>query len=369
METTAMKNDVQTNKGRAFDRIPIVDVSGLFSDDAAAKAAVAREMAEAASNVGFLYVTGHGIPASMIDKLLARASEFFALPLATKQKYYIGNSRAHRGYVPTGEENFYSGEVPTVDKKEAFDLSVELPEDDPDHIKGYRLLGPNQWPAEVQDFRKDIYGYYEAAMSLGRTLFRGFALALGLPETHFDACLTKPPSQLRLVHYPEGPNRFKSEPGVARKSDWGISAHTDYECFTILHATKPGLEVLNAAGAWIDAPPVPGAFVINIGDMLEALTNGSFIATPHRARDVSEERFSFPLFCAVDFDTVIEPLPVPGKGGRSDYPRYVAGEHLLAQTMKTFAYLRRLEKAGVVSLPEAEMSSDVSFGRKERDQE
>ncbi|MCE9648486.1 MAG: isopenicillin N synthase family oxygenase [Parvibaculum sp.] len=358
---TAMKN-----KGRAFDRIPIVDVSGLFGDDTAAKAAVAREMADAASNVGFLYVTGHGVPEGMIDKLLAAASAFFALPVETKLKYYIGNSRAHRGYVPVGEENFYdTGDVPSVDKKEAFDLSVELPESDPDHVKGYRLLGPNQWPGEVPEFRDDIYGYYEAAMSLGRTLFRGFALALDLPETYFDAYLTKPPSQLRLVHYPEGPNRFEAPAGVAKKSDWGISAHTDYECFTILHATLPGLEVLNADGKWIDAPPVPGAFVINIGDMLEVLTNGRFIATPHRVRNVAEERYSFPLFCAVDFDTVIEPLPVFAGEGDNIYPTYVAGNHLLAQTMKTFAYLRRLEKAGVVSLPDTGMSNEVSFGRQE----
>ncbi|MES1989869.1 MAG: 2-oxoglutarate and iron-dependent oxygenase domain-containing protein [Pseudomonadota bacterium] len=351
--------------GRDFDKIPLVDIAALFGSDDVAKRKVADEIAQAASNVGFLYVTGHGIGSEKIERLLARTGEFFALPVETKQNYYIGNSRAHRGYVPVGEENFYAGEVATVDKKEAFDLSIELPVDDPDYVKGYRLLGPNQWPAEVRDFEKDVYSYYRSVISLSQTLFRGFALALGLPETYFQSITTKPPSQLRLVHYPEGPNRFVAEAGKSQQSDWGISAHTDYECFTILYATKPGLEVLNAAGVWIDAPPVPGAFVINIGDMLEALTNGRFIATPHRVRNVSEERFSFPLFCAVDFDTVIEPLPEFRNSAVTTYPSYVAGDHLLAETMKTFAYLRKLERDGVVCMPASEKESGIAFGRKE----
>jgi isopenicillin N synthase-like dioxygenase len=348
-------------KGRAFDSIPIVDIAPMFGTDEVAKARSAAEIAKAASEVGFLYVTGHGVPEGMIERLKARAAEFFALPLEIKQRYYIGKSRAHRGYVPTAEEAFYNGDVPKIDKKEAFDLSIELAEDDPDHLKGYRLLGPNQWPAEVADFRKDVYAYYEAAMSLGHMLFRAFALSLDLDETYFERYLTKPPSQLRLVHYPEKP-----VDAAAAASDWGISAHTDYECFTILHATTPGLEVLNAEGRWIDAPPVPGAFVINIGDMLEALTNGRFIATPHRVRNVNEERYSFPLFCALDYDTIIEPLPrFVGAGEAPRYGRYVAGDHLLAQTMLTFAYLREMQKSGRLALPSGAKDNISTFGRKE----
>lgn len=353
-------------KGTAFDRIPLVDISALLGDDLEAKKAVAREMEKAASEVGFLYVTGHGIAPEMIEKLQAKAAAFFALPDEVKKKYYIGNSRAHRGYVPTGEENFYSGDVPTVDKKEAYDLSIDLAEDDPDHIRGYRLLGPNQWPTEIEGFKEDVYGYYEAATSLGRALFRGFALALGLDEHYFDGYLTRPPSQLRLVHYPEN-ETFDPTAIGGSDSNFGISPHTDYECFTILHVTAPGLEVVNADGQWIDAPPVPGAFVINIGDMLEAMTNGRFIATAHRVRKINYERYSFPLFCAVDYDTVVEPLPqFVEPGAARTYPSYVAGDHLLAQTMRTFAYLRKLEKAGILAIPESETTGEAFFGRKER---
>lgn len=343
-------------KGTAFTSIPVVDIAPLFGGDEAAKRKVAEEMAEAAGNVGFLYVKGHNIPREMIERLEARAAEFFALPEERKMEQYIGKSRAHRGYVPTGEEGFYDGTNPAkTDKKEAFDLSVELPEDDPDHIIGYRMLGPNQWPADMPGMRRDVYAYYEAAMALGHTIFRGFALALGLEEDYFERWLTKPPSQLRLVHYPADPARAVAE--------WGISAHTDYECFTILHVTAPGLEVMNAEGRWIDAPPVEGAFVINIGDMLEALTNGRFIATPHRVRNVADERFSFPLFCALDYDTPIEPLP-QFVDGEKRYPPYVAGGHLVTQTMRTFRYLKELVADGTLELPESEDRA-TAFGRRE----
>ena len=344
-------------KGTAFTHIPVIEISPLFSADIGERRKAAAEMAEAASKVGFLYVTGHNIPRAMIETLEARAKDFFALPLDRKMELYIGKSRAHRGYVPTGEEGFYGADRPAkIDKKEAFDLSIELPEDDPDHMIGYRMLGPNQWPAGLPEIRRDVYAYYEAAMELGRILFRGFALGLELSEDYFEQWLTKPPSQLRMVHYPADPTR--------REAEWGISAHTDFECFTILHVTAPGLEVMNAAGEWIDAPPVEGAFVINIGDMLEALTNGRFIATPHRVRNVPEERFSFPLFCALDYDTVVAPLPQFIKGGQR-YPAYGAGDHLVTQTMRYFQYLRRKVEAGELEMPESEEQAEA-FGRREK---
>jgi isopenicillin N synthase-like dioxygenase len=120
----------------------------------------------------------------------------------------------------------------------------------------------------------------------------------------------------------------------------------------LLKPTAPGLEVLNGAGEWIDAPPIPGTFVVNIGDMLELWTNGEFIATTHRVRNVPEERYSFPLFFNVDYHTVVEPLPrFASRDGRAR-PTLRAGEHLFAQTAHTFAYLRsRVESADLSCWP------------------
>lgn len=335
-----------------FTSIPLVDIAGLRSDDAAERARVAQALGAAARSVGFIYVTGHGIAQEKFDALLATAKAFFALPLAEKMKVYIGHSTNHRGYVPEGEEVFYGA---TKDLKEAYDLSIDLGADDPDYVAGNPLVGPNQWP-DLADFREVVQGYYTATFEVGRLLLRGFAEAMGEAPDRFEAQLMKPPSQLRMIHYPFNP---------AAKDVVGIGAHTDYELFTLLYATSPGLEVLNGAGVWIDAPPVPGAYVVNIGDMLEILTNGAFIATSHRVRKVSEERYSFPLFFTLDYDARIAPLPQFVSADRPPRQGLVAGEHLFAQTAQTFTYLKARVASGKISLPEG-ANGLSSFGQEAR---
>lgn len=312
---------------------------------------MARELGTAAREVGFLYVTGTGIDPALFDDLLQVTKAFFDLPLDEKMRTYIGRSRNHRGYVPVGEEVFSGG---TVDLKEAFDLGKDLPADDPDHLAG-RMLGPNQWP-DVPAFAPACTAWYEAVMALGRTLLHGFARALGERADVFDAYVTKPPSQLRLIHYPHDPDAVDAT---------GIGAHTDYECFTILKPTAPGLEVLNGAGEWIDVPPRDGAVVVNIGDMLETWTNGEFVATTHRVRKVTEERWSFPLFFNVDHDTLVAPLPRFVRGGEPERVALRAGEHLFAQTAQSFTYLKQRIAAGELALPEGSLALS-SFGQEAR---
>jgi isopenicillin N synthase-like dioxygenase len=333
-----------------FTEVPVVDVTGLHGS-ADEREAVARELGAAARDVGFLYVTGTGIDPALFDDLLRVTKAFFALPLDEKMRTYIGNSRNHRGYVPVGEEVFSGG---TVDLKEAFDLGRDLPADDPDHLAG-RMLGPNQWP-DVPGFAAACTAWYEAVMALGRTLLSGFALALGERADVFDRHVTKPPSQLRLIHYPHDPDAVDAT---------GIGAHTDYECFTILKPTAPGLEVLNGAGEWIDVPPRDGAFVVNIGDMLETWTNGEFVATTHRVRKVTEERWSFPLFFNVDHDTLVAPLPQFVRDGEPERVPLRAGEHLFAQTAQSFTYLKERIAAGELVLPEGSLALS-SFGQEAR---
>lgn len=332
-----------------FDRLPVVDVGGLRHGDGNAQAAVARELGRAAREVGFLYVRGHGIAPSLFDDLIDASRRFFALPLETKMAVYIGRSTNHRGYVPEGEEVYAGG---SKDAKEAYDLSIDLPADDPDYLAGNPLLGPNQWPS-LPGFREAVGAYYREVFALGRDMLRGFAMAMGESPAMFDGLVTKPPSQLRLVHYPFNPEA---------KDVVGIGAHSDYECFTLLHATAPGLEVLNGDGRWIDAPPLPGAFIVNIGDMLELWTNGEFIATSHRVRRVQEERYSFPLFFNVDYHTRIAPLPRFVRAGEPARAPLIAGEHLHAQNCQSFGYLKRRLESGEIRLPEGSVGLS-SFGR------
>jgi isopenicillin N synthase-like dioxygenase len=332
-----------------FTSIPIVDISGLRSPDRAERERVAADIGKAAREVGFLYVSGTGVDEALFASLLAATQSFFALPVEEKMRSYIGLSTCHRGYVPVGEEGVETG---MPDLKEAFDTALDLPADDPDHLAGNPMLGPNVWP-ELDGFAEAVTAYYEAVMDLGHQLLWAFAVALGEDPDTFTRHATKTPSQLRLVHYPYNPDA---------EDVLGIGAHTDYECFTLLKPTAPGLEVLNEAGEWVDVPPVPGTFVVNIGDMLELWTNGAYVATSHRVRKVREERYSFPLFFNVDYHTEVKPLPQFMTGDGASKPALRAGEHLFAQTAQTFGYLRSRIERGELVLPDGSMGMN-SFGQ------
>jgi len=323
--------------------IPVIDIAALGGADPAAEAAAVEALRRAAGEVGFLHVTGHGIAPAVTARLRAAAAAFFAQPEPTKMASYIGRSTNHRGYVPEGEEVFATGKR---DRKEAFDLALDLPADEVP--AGHPMLGPNQWP-DLPGFREDIMAYYAAAFAVGRRLLRGFAQALGRPADSFDHLVGTPPSQLRLVHYP-----YDAEAADAP----GIGAHTDYECFTLLLATGPGLEVMNAAGEWVDVPPVPGGLIVNIGDMMEFWSGSAFVATSHRVRKVAEERYSFPLFFALDYDVELMPL------GRNAAP-IRTGEHLYAQTVQTFRYLKDRAERGEIALPDTSRPLS-SFGQEAR---
>ncbi len=334
------------------DALPIVDISGLRGGTGADLVRIADELGAVARDVGFCYLAGTGIPDATFEHLLAVTKTFFALPDDVKMRSYIGGSRCHRGYVPPGEEVTYDG---TVDRKEAFDTALDLPADDPDYLAGNPMLGPNLWP-EIDGFAEAVTDYYTRAMDVGRLLFGALALALGETSDFFDAITTRTPSQLRLVHYPVDETAVDSV---------GFGAHTDFECFTLLKPTAPGLEVMNAHGVWVDAPPIDGTLIMNIGDMLETWTNGHFVATSHRVRKVAEERYSFPLFVNVDYDTVVEPLAQFVQPGDPVRRRLRAGEHLFAQTARSFHYLRTQLEDGTLVLPEGS-GGQKEFGQDAR---
>lgn len=321
---------------RAFRSVPIVDIQGLRSNSPALRRAAAADLGAAARNVGFLYIKGHGVPEADLTALRDTARRWFDQPQAVKMASYIGQSVNHSGYSPEGEESTASG-VPG--KKESYDIGVESTR------SLAPMVGPNQWPAD-REFQAVVGRYYAVMSDLSHTLFAGFALALGLAEDHFEPLLTRPPSQLRLIHYPFN---------AAAQDREGVGAHTDYECFTILTSTAPGLEVMNDEGRWIDASPIDGCFVINIGEMLEVFSNREWTATTHRVRAVKEERYSFPFFAACDVATVVRPLPAFVRPERpAAFGAFTAGEHLFAQTRATFRYLR--ERHG-------EAIADTRFGR------
>ena len=342
-----------------FTSIPVIDVSALSGTDQAAFEATAREIGTACETVGFFYIRNHGIPQALIARTYALSRQFHAAPLAQRMEVSVDKSPGNRGYTPTSDEykdpdpELYRLVQPKDPKGDfltkptlhaAFDLSLDIAQDDPDFLAGNIMLVPNQWPDWLPGFRAQIMEYYGAVMHVGERLFRAFALALGLPERFFLDRARKPTSQLRLLYYP--PNDRPMD-----NANQGIGAHSDFECFTVLNQIAPGLQVMNAADEWVEAPPIEGTFIVNIGDLLEGWTNGRFKATQHRVVNTGRERLSLPLFFAVDYDTVVEPLPqFVGPNRPPYYQRIIAGEHLAGFSINGAKHLRRRILSGELKI-------------------
>jgi isopenicillin N synthase-like dioxygenase len=322
--------------------LPVVNVGPLLSGGPAAAAeAVAGQIQAACRECGFFYVTGHGVPPDLMAGLADASSKFFALPEPDKLEIAMARGgRAWRGYFPVGAE-LTSGRP---DLKEGLYFGTELPDDDPRVLAGLPLHGRNLFPAQVPRLRPLVLAYLDAMTTASQAVLTGVALSLGLDGDYFAAGYTADPTILfRIFHYPPSPPA-----GVA----WGVGEHTDYGLVTLLaQDDSGGLQVATRAG-WIDAPPIPGTLVCNIGDMLDRLTGGWYKSTPHRVRNVSGHgRLSFPFFLDPGFGDEVPPLPdraaAAGDGRRrwdgQDLQAFSGtyGEYLLGKVSKVFPQLRR----------------------------
>lgn len=325
-----MKSHVQSWRV-PMQNLPLIDVGGLRDGSPSDVQSIADQLGYAAREIGFFRIRNHGIPADLINGTYESAAEFFAQPESKKLDYYIGLSRNHRGYVPFTEKGDYADEVNR--NYEAFDLGLDLPEDDPEFLAGNILLGPNVWP-DVPGFKKQISRYYDEVAKLGRLICGALELHLGLPRAAITQHMTKPISQLRLLHY------VRRDDGVESKSV-NMGAHTDYECLTLLNTRNAGLQVMAQDDRWIDVPADPSVYIVNIGDMLEAWTNGLFRSTPHRVLNLSKERYSIPYFVAANHDTKIMPFhQLLQKNEPPKYKPFKAGAHLEHMLRRDFPYLR-----------------------------
>ena len=281
--------------------LPVIDVGPLVTGSGD-RAAVARAIDAACRRTGFFYVVGHGVDPALQERLDRESRAFFSLDDDEKAAIAMANGgRAWRGWFPVGGE-LTSG-VP--DRKEGIYFGAELPPDDRRVRDGRPLHGPNLFPPRPPGLRDTVLEWLDVMTGLGHALARGLSLGLGLDESWFDEHLTADPLVLfRIFHYPP-------EPGGADDGSWGVGEHTDYGLLTILRQDDSGgLQVRTPAG-WIDAPPIPGSFACNLGDMLERMTAGAYRSTPHRVRNTSgADRLSFPFFFDPGWDA--EVLPAPG---------------------------------------------------------
>jgi isopenicillin N synthase-like dioxygenase len=325
--------------------LPVVDVAPLLAGGpgAAGAPAAAGAISAACREYGFFYVTGHGVPADLLERLHAASRRFFALPPEQKNEIAMERGgRAWRGFFPVGAE-LTSGRP---DLKEGLYFGAELPPDDPRVRAGVPLHGPNLFPRQVPELAPAVLAWMDALTGLGQALMRGIAIGLDLDPDYFAAGYTADPTVLfRIFHYP---------PADAGAGDagWGVGEHTDYGLLTLLAQDGSGGLAVRGPAGWLDVPPLPGTFVCNIGDMLDRLTGGEYRSTLHRVRNTSgRDRLSFPFFFDPAFDAQVPPLP--GRDGRAaggerrwdgqNLPAFTGtyGEYLLTKVARVFPQLRQ----------------------------
>jgi isopenicillin N synthase-like dioxygenase len=325
-----------------FSRVPVIDVAPLVNH-AAERARTALEVGAACRDSGFFYVVNHGVDEPMCRRLEALSRQFFAQGEPQKMEIAMSRGgRAWRGYFPVGRE-LTSGKP---DRKEGLYFGAELPADHPSVRAGTPLHGPNLFPA-IDGFRETVLRYLDALTGLGHTLMSGISVGLGLDEGYFQQRYFREPLILfRIFNYPHANAVERGE------TAWGVGEHTDYGLLTILRQDDTGGLQVKSRSRWIDAPPIPGSFLCNIGDMLERLTRGIYRSTPHRVLNTSpRDRLSFPFFFDPSFDARM--LPVEGlvsqaaddSGERWDHTSVhdfsgTYGEYLLGKVSKVFPELR-----------------------------
>ena len=289
----------------ATPNVPVLDIS-RFRAGQQQRESFLTELRQAAHDVGFFAVVGHGIPADITAAVLAAAREFFALPLAERLAIENVNSQQFRGYTRLGTE--HTAGAP--DLRDQLDIGPEraaptLGPNDPPYL---RLIGPNQWPAGVPGLKPAVLDWLAQADRAAREVLRALAAALGQPEGYFDAWFDDEASiSLKVVRYPGAP----AGDGASRQ---GVGPHKDYGYLAfVLQDQVGGLQVEASPGQWVDVSPVPGALVFNIGELLEVATQGYLRATVHRVVSPPSgvDRYSVPFFLGPRLDAVVEPITLP----------------------------------------------------------
>lgn len=284
--------------------LPVLDLRRW--DDPATRNGCRAALTAATRDYGFFYLTGHGIPETLQRKLIETCRQFFALPGTAKHEIAKEHSPHFRGYSRVGEEITRGRQ----DWREQVDIGPERAAlagaEQPDWAV---LQGPNQWPAQLPQFREVIESWQRHTERVARTLLAAWLQALGQPADALDAAFTEPDVLLKVVRYPANPGGR-----TANDRSQGVGAHKDSGWLTLLFVEpgKGGLQVRHD-DRWIDAPPLPGALIVNIGELLEWATSGYLRATVHRVVSApgTGDRISVPYFFNPAYGAEIPQWPLP----------------------------------------------------------
>jgi isopenicillin N synthase-like dioxygenase len=320
-------SDFGTAKQTDAAMIPVVDVSGAV--DGTDIRTVAQAIHAAATDHGFFYITGHGIDPALMEQAFAVSKAFFDLPVAKKETVAVSTDQ--RGWMAQGMSHLQGAK--THDLKEVFFWGRQTEADDPDLLAGKPLVAVNQWPAAFPRLQRELVPYYDAVCDMARKVMAGVAVALDQPANFFDECYSKPLARGQLVYYPPSTRSDEAD------QRFGVAPHTDFGVLTLLlQDNSGGLQVQSKSGDWIEAPPIEGTLVCNIGDLMARWSNDRFASTLHRVVNRSPSaRYSIPVFFDPHTDTIIDPVDLGVSQADSRYDPVTAGGRISGRNKKSFA--------------------------------
>lgn len=306
------------------DAIPVVDITPLR--DGSDPGSVAQQLHAASQGLGFIYISGHGIPAELIESARDNAFKFFRASDEAKAEIIV--SSCHRGWLKPGASKMH--DKARADLKESFIWGYESPQGT---LDDHSLRGPNQWPAFVPELETCAMQYFRQAHEVAHHLMRGFALGMQLDEQFFLQNCQRPLSRASFVYYPAQPPELGEE-------QFGVAPHTDFGVLTVLcQDDTGGLQVEDINGEWIHAPPIDGTLVVNVGDLLSRWTNGACKSTPHRVVNTSgRERMSLVLAFDPNPETVIDSRQIFGDQQTARDEPITCGDYLTWRFGKAFSY-------------------------------
>lgn len=305
--------------------IPVIDISGALDDSDMER--VARDIHAAATQVGFFYIRGHGIAPELMEQAFAVARDFFAQPDAVKRQVAVGPDQ--RGWMSTGKSRLQGAE--NHDLKEVFFWGRVLDAEDPDLLAGKPLVARNRWPRAFPRLCAELLPYYNALCAVAAKVLSAVAVSLGVHADFFRAAYERPLARGQLVYYPP------SSPTDEGERRFGVAPHTDFGMLTfLLQDDSGGLQVRLRDGTWVEAPPIPGTLVCNIGDLLQRWSNDRFMSTVHRVINRSTDaRYSIPIFFDPKTDTIVDPRDL----GATEplHPPVTAGGHIAGRNARSFS--------------------------------
>jgi isopenicillin N synthase-like dioxygenase len=329
-------DDFVPDRNRVADAdavVPVIDISGFASGDAASRQAVVEATKAACERVGFFVIAGHGVDDAKVKSVFTHGRAFFARPLEEKMRIRRPGPGISRGYNGVAGQSLglTMGQKAPPDLMESLGFGPLEANDDPYWTEGFGPVHahPNLWPDDMPEFRKAVSDYWRAMEELAVRLSSIFALALDLDEDFFARCSDRHVTNMRINYYPAQDR--PPEPGQLR-----AGAHSDYGAFTILKGENApgGLQVLRRGGDWADVPKIEDAFIINIGDLLMRWTNDKWVSTIHRVVNPPEEirrdvdRMSVAFFFLPNHDVEVSCIEsCMGPGNPPRYTPVTAGAH------------------------------------------